>query len=119
MRPHYDVRDALWRASRHAAGRRVVDTVDDADTHGDEKREGTGFVFDDTTVQSLTTCIRRATAWYLDPDAWMRLQCRAMKRDFGWERSAIRYLKIYTELLCKHHGADIQIEENSQAALYG
>lgn len=109
----YAMRYGALPVTRPVGG--LADTVDDADTH----REGTGFVFDDTTVDSLTTCIRRAAAWYLDPGAWVRVQCRAMKRDFGWERSAMRYLKVYIELLSKHDDAEIQIEENARDLLYG
>ena len=41
----------------------------------------------------------RLTSWYRDSNAWKRLQRQAMLRDFGWERSARRYLEIYAALL--------------------
>jgi starch synthase len=49
----------------------------------------------------LTQCVRRATDWYGKRCAWDALQRRAMRRDFGWERSARRYLEVYDEVLAE------------------
>jgi starch synthase len=77
----------------------LADTVQDAGrTHGDYA-QGTGFVFEKATAEDLASCMRRAMEWYGNADAWRPLQRRAMKRDFGWERSAQRYLALYRDLM--------------------
>jgi len=45
--------------------------------------------------------MRRAVDWYGNDSIWQPLQRRAMQRDFGWERSARRYLALYEELMAK------------------
>lgn len=89
------------RAQRYGAlpvVRRVgglSDTVEDQET---------GFVFDDYTCHALEVALRRAVATYRDRDAWMGHVREAMSRDFGWERSARRYLLLYEAALVAHHG---------------
>jgi len=43
--------------------------------------------------------MRRAVDWYGNDSIWQPLQRRAMQRDFGWERSAHRYLALYEALM--------------------
>jgi len=64
----------------------LADTVDD---------QVTGFVFDEFTTDALETALRRAFALYPDREAWKRHVREAMSRDFGWKRSAKRYLELY------------------------
>jgi starch synthase len=58
---------------------------------------GTGFLFEDPDALSLLRCVERAATRYEAPAAWVPLQRQAMRRDFGWERSAQRYLELYAE----------------------
>jgi starch synthase len=92
----YAMRYGAMPLTRPVGG--LADTVQDAGhTHGDYA-QGTGFVFGKATAVELASCMRRAMDWYRNVDAWRPLQRRAMRRDFGWERSAQRYLDVYGEL---------------------
>lgn len=64
---------------------------------------GSGFAFAKTTPDDMEDSLMRATWWYHDSEAWKRLQPRAMLRDFGWERSAQKYLEPYVALLAERH----------------
>ncbi|WP_353267602.1 glycogen/starch synthase [Gemmatimonas sp.] len=80
------------RAQRYGAlpiGRQVggiADTVED---------DATGFLFDEFDAQALDHAISRALARFHDPMAWAPRMKTAMRRDFGWERSAERYAEVY------------------------
>jgi glycogen synthase len=60
---------------------------------------GSGFAFAKATPDDMENSLMRASSWYHDSKAWKRLQRRAMLRDFGWKRSAQRYLELYVALL--------------------
>ena len=94
------------RAQRYGAlpvARRVgglSDTIDDQET---------GFLFDDLTPASLERALRRAFGAFANRESWERSMRRAMARDFGWDRSARRYLELYEAALKAHHGTE-QVE---------
>ncbi len=87
------------RAQRYGAlpvVRRVgglSDTVED---------QVTGFLFDDFTTHALEVALRRAFALYPSRASWESHMRDAMARDFGWERSAQRYLDLYASALEAH-----------------
>jgi starch synthase len=87
------------RAQRYGAlpiVRRVgglSDTVED---------QVTGFVFDEYTSADLERAIRRALALFPDRERWGEHVYEAMGRDFGWQRSADRYLDVYSRALAFH-----------------
>ena len=58
-----------------------------------------GFVFDDYTPADFMRCAMRAVDHYRDTEAWEEMMREAMTRDFGWERSAARYLTVYRRVL--------------------
>jgi len=80
------------RAQRYGAlpiGRRVggiADTVED---------DATGFLFDAFEAPAFDRAISRALARFHDANAWLPRMKTAMRRDFGWERSAERYAEVY------------------------
>jgi starch synthase len=90
------------RAQRYGAlpvVRRVgglSDTVED---------QVTGFVFDEYSSAGLERAIRRALALFEDRAAWERHMRTAMERDFGWARSAERYLELYRDAV-RYHGSE-------------
>ena len=59
----------------------------------------TGFLFDDYTADDFMTAAVRAVEQYSDPPAWRAMMREAMARDFGWERSAAKYLQVYKRAL--------------------
>jgi starch synthase len=93
----YAMRYGALPVTRAVGG--LADTVQDADASADATSEGTGFLFADATVSDFHRCTERALEWYGEKDDWRRLQRSAMTQDFGWDRSARRYLELYADLL--------------------
>ena len=74
----------------HAVGG-LVDTILDAD----RVPRGTGFLFQEPTVQALLDCCRRAERAFQDPTRWNSICERAMNLDFSWHSRAREYEKAY------------------------
>jgi glycogen synthase len=72
----------------------LVDIIEDAGVMASEPHGGSGFTFGEATADGLGRCLPRATSWYRDNGAWKRRQRRAMRRDFGRQRSARRFLEV-------------------------
>jgi starch synthase len=68
----------------------LADTIEDGVT---------GFLFDDYTPADFMRAAMRAVDQYRETDAWDEMMREAMARDFGWERSAVRYLTMYRRVL--------------------
>jgi starch synthase len=68
----------------------LADTIEDGVT---------GFLFDDYTPTDFMRAAMRAVDQYRETDAWEEMMREAMARDFGWERSAARYLTVYRRVL--------------------
>jgi starch synthase len=71
----------------------LTDSVQDA-----AKPDGAGFVYAESSAQALLAAIDRALLVYADRMTWRRLQLNGMRRDFGWQGSAARYLEIYRRI---------------------
>ena len=71
----------------------LTDSVQDAG-----KPDGAGFVYAEASAQALLAAIDRALLVYADRMTWRRLQLNGMRRDFGWQGSAARYLEIYRRI---------------------
>lgn len=84
------------RAQRYGAlpvARKVgglADTIEDGIT---------GFLFDAFSTRDFLSACVRAIDHYSHPTIWQAMQREAMSRDFGWERSAARYLDLYRRVL--------------------
>ncbi|MDQ2664968.1 MAG: glycogen synthase [Gemmatimonadota bacterium] len=68
----------------------LADTIEDGVT---------GFLFDDYTSTDFMRAAMRATDQYRDADGWEAMMKEAMARDFGWDKSAARYLTVYRRVL--------------------
>jgi starch synthase len=68
----------------------LADTIEDGVT---------GFLFDDYSSMDFMRAANRAVDQYRDTEAWEEMMHEAMSRDFGWERSAARYLSVYRRIL--------------------
>lgn len=64
----------------------LADTIEDGVT---------GFLFDDYTTDDFVRAVMRAVDQYQDATGWHHMMREAMARDFGWARSAERYLAVY------------------------
>jgi len=73
----------------HATGG-LVDTIEDG---------GTGFLFQDASVEGLLGACRRAFEVFRRPAELARMRRRAMSRTFSWARSAEQYRELYGHLL--------------------
>jgi starch synthase len=95
--PIYAMRYGALPIVRHVGG--PVDTVSDAEPGAVGRSLATGFVFNEPTVTEMCACLARAMAMYRQPLSWRRLQLVAMQQDFGWSRSAEKYLAVYQSLM--------------------
>jgi len=73
----------------------VVHASDDAIADG----TASGVMFDKATLEDMERGIREGLRLFGDHDRWRRVLSGAMRRDFGWERSAQRYMNVYNNLL--------------------
>jgi starch synthase len=75
----------------------LADTIVDPGGQPVSRGTATGFTFARTTSDGMIGCLDRALACYRHPVAWRKLQREAMAQDFGWRRSARRYLGLYRD----------------------
>jgi starch synthase len=80
----------------HATGG-LVDTIVDCDA---KLETGTGFLFDEPTVDALFGAAERAIA-ARTLTRWSALVRRAMRLDRGWDRPGKRYEQLYRSLLAR------------------
>jgi starch synthase len=76
----------------------LADSVVNADDRTLAAGTATGFTFDEPTPAALLAAVDRALVLYRQPLTWRRVQLRAMAGDFGWGRSAERYVALYNEM---------------------
>lgn len=55
----------------------------------------TGFLFDDYTQADFIAACARAIDHYRHPQVWTTMVKEAMGRDFGWEKSEVKYRELY------------------------
>ena len=60
--------------------------------------EGWGFSFASYNAHDMLYTVRRALAFFRDPDEWSKLHKNMKKLDFSWERSAKAYLELYHDV---------------------
>ncbi len=85
----------------------LVDTV----SHNDPINEaGTGYCFDRYEALDLFTSMVRASEAYRFKPQWTALQQRAMRTSFSWEKSAVEYIKLYSDVMNLPHEAQIPVK---------
>ena len=78
----------------------LADTVENYDDSNADK--GTGFVFQWEESEAVFGTLRWAYTTYRErPEAWKRMQRRAMERDFSWDLSARQYIEMYNKAKAK------------------
>jgi starch synthase len=79
----------------------LADTVDNYDDGPADR--GTGFMFQWETPDAVLGTLHWALRTYHQRrDAWRRMQERAMRTDFSWNRGAAEYLQLYEEAVARH-----------------
>jgi starch synthase len=74
----------------------LADTVQNYDNY--EADYGTGFMFQWETGEAALGTMRWAVnTYHRNPDAWTRMQRRAMQTDFSWRLSAKQYIQVFTD----------------------
>ncbi len=76
----------------------LADTVVDTNNLTLSDHSATGFVFEDSTVESMIAALSRALALYREPLQWRLLQLQAMTREFSWDTSAAAYIALYEDV---------------------
>ncbi|MFO7849483.1 MAG: glycogen synthase, partial [Spirochaetia bacterium] len=80
--------------------RRTGGLDDTVENYNPQTGEGTGFVFDDLSPESIYGTTEWAVStWFEEPDQFSAMQKRAMKRHFSWEDSSENYRELYNSLL--------------------
>ncbi len=79
----------------------LADTVANYDNGAGD--QGTGFVFLWETPDAVLGTLRWALQTYHErPQAWRRMQERAMRIDFSWSKSAREYISLYHRAHSRH-----------------
>lgn len=80
--------------------RRTGGLADTVENYNEATGDGTGFILDDLTPQSIYDTVGWAIyAWYNKKDHIEKMKKRAMSSNFGWDESAKKYENVYEEAL--------------------
>jgi starch synthase len=80
--------------------RRTGGLADTVENYNEQTGEGTGFILDNLTPQSIYDTVGWAAyAWYNKKDHIEAMQKRGMAQQFGWDTSAKRYAEVYENAL--------------------
>lgn len=77
----------------------LAETITD---YSGDPENGNGFSFADFSADAMMDAINRAIHVYVnDPGEWERIVIRAMKQDFSWNSSALKYDELYRHIIDK------------------
>ena len=74
----------------------LKDSVTDADL---DPLHGSGFVMKTADAAGFEDAVLRAFDAFADKQRWQRVQRNGMARDFGWNLSALQYVRVYEAAL--------------------
>ena len=82
--------------------RKTGGLADTVENYNEETGEGTGFVLDYLSPQSIYDTVGWAAyAWYNKKDHIKKMRTKAMGKKFGWTIAAEKYLKVYADAIEK------------------
>lgn len=85
--------------------RKTGGLADTVDNYNQETGDGTGFVFENLTPRAIYDTVGWAVwAYYNKTDHIKKMQQTGMKKTFGWDEAAEKYLSIYKEALFRGCG---------------
>jgi starch synthase len=76
----------------------LADTIED---YSPQSKKGTGFVFKDYNGEELFLALKRALELFKNRTAWTNLMVEGMEKDFSWEASAEKYIRLYEKAVAK------------------
>ena len=76
----------------------LADTVIDASPETLADGTATGICFEHADAGGIAYGVDRALAFSRQPGTWASLRRNGMRRDFGWSRTARRYIELYESL---------------------
>ncbi len=80
--------------------RKTGGLADTVDNYNQEIGEGTGFVFEHLTPRAIYDTVGWAVwAYYNKKDHIKKMQQTGMKKTFGWDEAAKKYIEIYNEAI--------------------
>lgn len=80
--------------------RKTGGLADTVDNYNQETGEGTGFVFEQLTPRAIYDTVGWAVwAYYNKKDHIKKMQQTGMKKTFGWDEAAEKYIEIYNEAI--------------------
>ena len=83
----------------------LADTVQDwHEFRARDEDIGNGFSFNDATGYALQTTVRRAVETFHDKTTWNQIQLNGMYRDYSWNVSAKKYVRLYEMAIKKRRG---------------
>ena len=97
----YGLRYGTLPVVRHTGG--LADTVRRYTTN--RASAATGFVFDTPSAIAARRALGRALKVYEDQATWQQLVRNAMRCDFGWDKAALIYSELYTNLAARRSAA--------------
>ncbi|MFP4976218.1 glycogen synthase GlgA [Paenibacillus sp. CN-4] len=69
--------------------------------------EGNGFTFTNYNAHDMMNTIRRALAFYRQPEHWKRVAKNAFSGDYSWNVSAEEYISVYRSILPSELDLDV------------
>ena len=80
--------------------RKTGGLADTVDNYNQQTGEGTGFVFEQLTPRAIYDTVGWAVwAYYNKKDHIKKMQQAGMKKTFGWDEAAEKYVQVYKEAL--------------------
>ena len=62
---------------------------------------GTGFLFEKAYPSTFARILNRALRFYRNQSAWQKIQINGMRKDYSWEKSALKYISVYKDLMAE------------------
>lgn len=81
-------------------------------------KKGTGFKFHGFATTHMDRSIKRARDVFMEQPVWKQLIVNGMKKDYGWNRSAREYQKLYNDILERknyEYGYSIILNKNASS----
>ncbi len=82
----------------------LAETINNYNSTDDIGNRADGFLFTEYSAKGLLECIERAFTVYKEKYLWRTLMVNAMKADFSWSSSAVKYEELYRKLCVTSEG---------------